>query len=211
MSALAARADATGSHDVLLCADRADSTAGFLLTISGGKRTLSQFASTRWRIVSRYLPVGVAPESLQVKTVLGSPQYQCGFPEIAKSAAFGRMLEMASKWFGARRDGSTLPPRHSAGNEIVAFVLKNATRFDARCDLAAPTTPNGARTTRGRPRPSTSRPWGVYPPSENSTSAELACGDTLRRVLLSVIWAEISPGGWDQRRHPGPAVRTTSG
>ncbi len=90
---------------------------------------------SRWRVVDipRALPKGVAPEQgLQVKTILAARSISAIFPEIHQ---IGGVRPDALRW---HPDGLALdvmiPNPGSAqgialGNQIVAFVLKNATRF----------------------------------------------------------------------------------
>jgi hypothetical protein len=94
--------------------------------------------ASRYRIVDtakveRVLPVGKAPErGLQVKTILTARSISAAFPEINE---IGGVRADALRW---HPDGLALdvmiPNPSSAqgialGNEIVAFVLKNAERF----------------------------------------------------------------------------------
>jgi hypothetical protein len=92
-------------------------------------------SASRWRVVDipRVLPVGLAPErGLQVKTILVSRSISALFPEIH---SIGGVRPDALRW---HPDGLALdvmiPNPSSAegialGNQIVAYVLKNATRF----------------------------------------------------------------------------------
>lgn len=83
---------------------------------------------------------------------LDSPQYQCGFPEIRE---IGGVRPDALRWHpnGLALDVMVPNPGTAEGialgNEIVAFVLKNATRFGMQDVIwrGAYYTPNGARTT----------------------------------------------------------------
>jgi hypothetical protein len=95
-----------------------------------------QFVSaSRLRVVDlpHLLPVGVAPErGLQVKTILTARSISAVFPEIHQ---IGGVRPDALRWHpnGLALDvmipnpGS--PGGIALGNQIVAFVLKNATRF----------------------------------------------------------------------------------
>jgi hypothetical protein len=90
-------------------------------------------SASRWRVVDRSLPAGVAPErGLQVKTILAARSVSAVFPEIHE---IGGVRPDALRW---HPDGLALdvmiPNPGSAegialGNQIVAFVLKNAARF----------------------------------------------------------------------------------
>jgi hypothetical protein len=93
-------------------------------------------SASRLRIVDipQLLPVGDAPErGLQVKTILASRVISAVFPEIH---SMGGVRPDALRW---HPDGLALdvmiPNPSSAegialGNQIVAFALKNADRFD---------------------------------------------------------------------------------
>jgi hypothetical protein len=92
-------------------------------------------SASRWRVVDvpRLLPVGVAPEQgLQVRTILAARSISAAFPEILN---IGGVRPDVLRW---HPDGLALdvmiPNPGTAegialGNEIVAFVLKNAVRF----------------------------------------------------------------------------------
>jgi hypothetical protein len=96
-------------------------------------------SASRWRvapvaaIVPRLLPVGRAPEQgLQVRTILASRSISAAFPEIQD---MGGVRPDPLPWHpnGLAID-VTIPNPGTAegialGNEIVAYVLKNATRF----------------------------------------------------------------------------------
>lgn len=161
VSTLAARADANRvlGDDAPCCVQIVPvAPLAFSSQISGGEigtgLAASQFASaSRWRIVSRYLPVGVAPEQgLQVKTVLTARSISAAFPEIRE---IGGVRPDALRWHpnGLALDVMVPNPGTAEGialgNEIVAFVLKNATRFGMQDVIwrGAYYTPNGARTT----------------------------------------------------------------
>jgi hypothetical protein len=92
-------------------------------------------SASRWRVVdaARLLPVGVAREQgLQVRTILAARSISAAFPEILN---IGGVRPDSLRW---HPDGLALdvmiPNPGTAegialGNEIVAFVLKNASRF----------------------------------------------------------------------------------
>jgi hypothetical protein len=93
--------------------------------------------ASRWRVVPKYvpqiLPVGVAPErGLQVKTILAARSISAAFPEIK---SMGGVRPDARRWHpqGLAIDVMIPNPSSAAGialgNEIVAFALKNASRF----------------------------------------------------------------------------------
>jgi hypothetical protein len=90
-------------------------------------------AASRWRIVSRYLPAGVAPErGLQVRTILAARSISAQFPQIHN---IGGVRADALRWHpnGLAID-VMIPNPGSAegvalGNAIVDFVWQNADRF----------------------------------------------------------------------------------
>lgn len=94
---------------------------------------VSLVSASRWRVVSRTLPAGVAPErGLQVRTILTARSISAVFPEINQ---IGGVRQDALRW---HPDGLALdvmiPNPSSAqgialGNQIVAYVLGNAQRF----------------------------------------------------------------------------------
>lgn len=93
-------------------------------------------AASSWRVIDvpKLLPAGIAPErGLQVKTILVARTISAIFPEIH---SIGGVRADALRW---HPDGLALdvmiPNPGSAsgiqlGNQIVAFALKNAERFD---------------------------------------------------------------------------------
>lgn len=112
-----------------------------------------QFASaSRLRIDSPILPVGVAPEQgLQVRTILVARSISATFPEIHE---IGGVRPDPLGWHprGLALD-VMIPNPGSAegialGNEIVQFVLDNATRFGMQDAIwrGVYYTPNGAQT-----------------------------------------------------------------
>ena len=130
----------------------------FTSAMSGGQQGASfvtgQFVSaSRLRVVElpRLLPVGVAPErGLQVKTILAARSISAVFPEIHQIGGF---RPDALRW---HPDGLALdvmipnpstPEGIALGNRIVAFVLKNATRFGMQDAIWRGTyyTPDGAQ------------------------------------------------------------------
>jgi hypothetical protein len=106
-----------------------------LVASSGGGEMVSASRASRWRVVPvpQLLPVGLASErGLQVDTILASRAISAAFPEIHE---IGGVRPDALRW---HPDGLALdvmiPNPSSAqgialGNEIVAYVLKNADRF----------------------------------------------------------------------------------
>ena len=90
-------------------------------------------AASRYHTRSRFLPVGVAPErGLQVRTILTARSISVMFPEIHQ---IGGVRPDPLPWhpLGLALDvmipdpGS--PQGIALGNEIVAYVMKNASRF----------------------------------------------------------------------------------
>jgi hypothetical protein len=129
---------------------------GFASDMSGsavGKGfTAGHFAkASRYRVDSRFLPVGVAPEhGLQVRTILVSRSISATFPEIHE---IGGVRPDALRWHPEGLALDVMIPNPSSpegialGNEIVAFVLNNATRFGMQDAIWRGTyyTPDGAR------------------------------------------------------------------
>jgi hypothetical protein len=90
-------------------------------------------SASRYRVVDRALPAGVAPEKgLQVRTILTARSLSAVFPEIHE---IGGVRPDALRWHpnGLALDVMIPDPSSSAGialgNQIVAFVMKNAARF----------------------------------------------------------------------------------
>jgi hypothetical protein len=90
-------------------------------------------SASRYRVVDRALPAGVAPENgLQVRTILTARSISAVFPEIHEIGGF---RQDALRWHpdGLALDVMIPNPSSSAGialgNQIVAFVMKNAARF----------------------------------------------------------------------------------
>lgn len=90
-------------------------------------------AASRWRVVSRTLPVGPAPErGLQVRTILAARSVSAAFPEINR---IGGVRPDALRWHpnGLAVDVMIPNPNSEAGialgDAVVAYVLQNAERF----------------------------------------------------------------------------------
>jgi hypothetical protein len=90
-------------------------------------------SASRYRIVDRTLPAGVAPErGLQIKTILTARSISAVFPEIHE---IGGVRADALRWHpnGLALDVMVPNPSSSAGielgNQIVSYVLKNADYF----------------------------------------------------------------------------------
>ena len=112
-------------------------------------------SASRWRVVDipRLLPVGVAPErGLQVRTILAARSISAAFPEIHE---IGGVRPDPLRWHpeGLALD-VVIPNPGTAegialGNQIVAYVLKNATRFGMQDAIwrGVYYTPNGPQST----------------------------------------------------------------
>ncbi|MDT5073570.1 MAG: hypothetical protein QOH82_2890 [Mycobacterium sp.] len=93
----------------------------------------SSSAASRWRVIDRTLPMGVAPErGLQVDTIFLARSISVLFPEIH---SIGGVRPDALRW---HPDGLALdvmipnpssPEGIALGNRIVAYALENAARF----------------------------------------------------------------------------------
>lgn len=111
----------------------------------------SLVSASRWRVVSRTLPAGVAPETgLQVRTILTARSISAVFPEISN---IGGVRPDALRWHpnGLALDVMIPNPSSDAGialgNQIVAYVLNNAKRFGIQDAIwrGVYYTPGGAR------------------------------------------------------------------
>ncbi len=94
---------------------------------------VSLVSASRWRVVSRTLPTGIAPEKgLQVRTILASRSISAVFPEIKN---IGGVRPDGLRWHpdGLALDVMIPDPNSAAGialgDAIVAYVLQNAERF----------------------------------------------------------------------------------
>jgi hypothetical protein len=131
----------------------ASATTGEQSSTSSG---LVEFVSaSRWRTVDRTLPVGLAPErGLQIKTILTSRAISAAFPEIHE---MGGVRPDPLPWHpnGLAVDVMIPDPGTPAGialgNEIVAYVLRNAARFGMQDAIwrGVYYTPNGGRRSGG--------------------------------------------------------------
>lgn len=113
-----------------------------------------QPAASRYHVRSRFLPVGLASEQgLQVRTILASRAITATFPEIHE---IGGVRPDPLPWhpLGLALDVMIPNPQSAQGialgNEIVAYVLKNANRFGIQDAIwrGVYYTPNGAQTSR---------------------------------------------------------------
>ena len=128
-------------------------TSGPPLIVDGGPTAepASLASASRWRVVSRALPAGVAPErGLQVRTILTARSVSEVFPEINN---IGGVRQDALRWHpeGLALDVMIPNPSSEAGialgNQIVAYVLDNAKRFGIQDAIwrGVYYTPGGAR------------------------------------------------------------------
>lgn len=93
----------------------------------------SSSAASRWRIIDRALPAGVAPErGLQIDTIFLARSVSARFPQIHE---IGGMRPDALRWHpdGLALDVMIPNPSSAAGialgNQIVSYALENAARF----------------------------------------------------------------------------------
>lgn len=123
------------------------------LIVDGGPNaeSASLASASRWRVVSRALPAGVAPErGLQVRTILTARSISEVFPEINN---IGGVRQDALRWHpeGLALDVMIPNPGSESGialgNQIVAYVLENAKRFGIQDAIwrGVYYTPGGAR------------------------------------------------------------------
>lgn len=110
-------------------APRAPGLPGNGMSTAGGELV----AATRYHRQSRFLPVGVAPErGLQVRTILVARAVSAAFPEIHE---MGGVRPDPLPWHPNGLAVDVMIPNPGSadgialGNEIVAFVRKNAARF----------------------------------------------------------------------------------
>ncbi len=114
----------------------------------------AQPVASRYHVRSRFLPVGLASEQgLQVRTILASRAISATFPEIHE---IGGVRPDPLPWhpLGLALDVMVPSPESpqgiALGNEIVAYVLKNANRFGVQDAIwrGVYYTPNGAQASR---------------------------------------------------------------
>jgi hypothetical protein len=110
-------------------------------------------SASRWRVMPRELPAGVAPErGLQVRTILAARSISAVFPEILD---IGGVRADSLPWHphGLALDVTIPNPSTeegiALGNKIVAYVLENAERFGLQDAIwrGVYYTPNGAQGT----------------------------------------------------------------
>lgn len=114
-----------------------------------------QSVASRYRIVDRALPPGVAPEKgLQIKTILAARSISAAFPQIHD---IGGWRPDALRW---HPDGLALdvmipnpssPEGIALGDQIVRYAFANAERFDLQDCIwrGVYYTPGGAQSGRG--------------------------------------------------------------
>jgi hypothetical protein len=121
--------------EIVAAAPTAPSPAPSVGQASMSSAPVQLVSASRWRVVDvpRLLPVGVAPErGLQVRTILAARAISAAFPEIHE---IGGVRPDALRWHpdGLALDVMIPNPSSSAGielgNQIVAYVMKNAARF----------------------------------------------------------------------------------
>jgi hypothetical protein len=114
----------------------------------------SQPAASRYHVRSRFLPVGLASEQgLQVRSILASRSISATFPEIHE---IGGVRPDPLPWhpLGLALDvmipNPESPQGIALGNEIVAYVLKHASRFGIQDAIwrGVYYTPNGSQASR---------------------------------------------------------------
>ncbi len=110
--------------------------------------------ASRLRVNNRFLPVGVAPEQgLQVRTILTARAISAAFPQIHE---IGGVRPDPLPWHPLGLAIDVMIPNPDTadgialGNQIVAFVLENATRFGMQDAIwrGVYYTPNGAQPAR---------------------------------------------------------------
>ena len=118
--------------------------------ISMSSASAPMVAASRYRTVDRALPVGLAPErGLQVRTILASRAISAAFPEVR---SIGGVRPDALPWHPNGLALDVMIPNPGTvegialGNEIVAYVYRNAARFGMQDAIwrGVYYTPNGA-------------------------------------------------------------------
>jgi len=122
--------------------------------VSRGDDMAEPLAASRYHTRSRFLPAGLAPEQgLQVRTIQVSRSISAAFPEIHQ---MGGVRPDPLPWhpLGLALDVMIPNPQSAEGialgNEIVAYVLKNARRFGIQDAIwrGVYYTPGGAQPSR---------------------------------------------------------------
>jgi hypothetical protein len=131
----------------------ASATPGEQSSTSSGPVEL--VSASRWRTVDRTLPVGLAPErGLQVKTILAARAISAAFSEIHE---IGGVRPDPLPWHpnGLALDvmipNAGTPEGIALGNQIVAYVFRNAARFGMQDAIwrGVYYTPSGAQRSGG--------------------------------------------------------------
>ena len=119
--------------ELVAVAPTAPSLAPSIAQESANPPAASTVSAARYRVVDRALPPGAARETgLQVKTILTARNISVVFPEIRE---IGGVRPDALRWHpnGLALDVMIPNPTSSAGialgDQIVAYVMQNATRF----------------------------------------------------------------------------------
>lgn len=125
--------------------------AAFTIVEPGVAPQPATLAAARWRVVSRTLPAGVAPErGLQVRTILTARSISAEFPEIN---SIGGVRPDGLRWHPDGLALDVMIPNPGSqfgialGNQIVAYVMANAQRFGIQDAIWRGTyyTPGGGR------------------------------------------------------------------
>jgi hypothetical protein len=143
----------TAPFEIVVAAPTAPSATSSDAQLSTSAVPAQMVSASRWRVVDipRALPAGVAPErGLQVNTILVARHISAIFPEIHE---IGGVRPDALRWHpdGLALDVMIPNPSSDAGialgNQIVAYVLKNATIFGIQDAIwrGVYYTPNGAQ------------------------------------------------------------------
>ncbi|GJF16406.1 hypothetical protein NGTWS1803_32440 [Mycolicibacterium cyprinidarum] len=137
--------------EIVASPDAAPEAARTIVGAEASSSPVSLVSASRWRVVSRTLPAGDAPErGLQVKTILTSRSISALFPEISN---IGGVRPDSLRWHpnGLALDVMIPDPNSAAGialgDSIVAYVMQNAQRFGIQDAIwrGVYYTPGGAR------------------------------------------------------------------
>ena len=122
------------------CVEIVQATPAGFVSAPAGSQLFSSVApaqmavASRWRVIPRVLPVGIAPErGLQVDTIFLARSVSARFPDIRD---IGGVRPDGLRWHpdGLALDVMIPNPSSAAGiklgNDIVAWALNNAERFD---------------------------------------------------------------------------------
>ena len=132
-SALPDEAAAQGGLELVASPATASGAGRTIVEVGAPPELVSLVSASRWRVVSRTLPAGAAPEQgLQVRTILTARSISALFPEINK---IGGVRPDGLRWHpdGLALDVMIPNPNSEAGialgDAIVAYVMQNAQRF----------------------------------------------------------------------------------